>query len=138
MQYEENRWLQRFQNYQRALYHLDAAVQIGVENMSPLEIQGFIKGFELAFEMGWKTLQDYLEEQGYESKGPKNAIKQSFKDGLIEDHEWMKMLDSRNIVAHDYDDEKAKELATLISSDYYPVFDALDKKLTAIKNSLDA
>lgn len=138
MQYEENRWLQRFQNYQRALYHLDAAVEKGVDNMNQLEIQGFIKGFELVMELAWKTLQDYLQEQGYDDlRGPKPVIQQSFKDGLIEDgNEWVEMLESRNKAAHTYDEELALELANKIADSYYANFDALDVKLTGIKNAL--
>lgn len=139
MHYEENRWLQRFQNYQRALYHLDDAKELGVENMKPLEIQGFIKGFELAYELGWKVMKDYLEEQGESGfPGSLAVIKAAFKAGLIDNgNQWVKMKESRDEAAHTYDEAVALELARKISDEYYEVFDALDKKFTAIKNDLD-
>ena len=48
--FEENRWLQRFQNYQRALTHLDQAIKITedktIEEFSDLEIQGTINALK--------------------------------------------------------------------------------------------
>ena len=119
--FEENRWLQRFQNYQRALTQLDNAIKStedkGIDEFSDLEIQGTIKCFEMVFDLAWKTLQDYNTEQGYELKGPKNSIQQAFKDNLIKDGEqWEKILEK-------------------IRTSYYFVFDDLDKVLTRIKNN---
>lgn len=138
--FEENRWLQRFQNYQRALIHLDQALLTTkdktIDEFSDLEIQGTIKCFEMVFDLSWKTLQDYNTEQGYELKGPKNTIQQAFKDNLIKDgDEWAKMLDSRNDTAHAYDGDMATEILEKIRNSYYLLFDDLDKVLTRIKNN---
>lgn len=138
--FEDNRWLQRFQNYQRALTHLDQAIKSnedkGIDDFNDLEIQGTIKCFEMVFDLSWKTLQDYLTEQGYELKGPKNSIQQAFKDDLIKDgEEWVKMLDSRNDAAHAYDGDMANEILEKIITKYYFLFDDLDKVLTRIKNN---
>lgn len=139
--FEENRWLQRFQNYQRALTHLDQALKStedkSIDEFSDLEIQGTIKCFEMVFDLSWKVLQDYFEEQGYEiGKGPKMNIQQAFKDNLIKDGDgWAKMLDSRNKAAHAYDGDMATEILEKIISSYYFLFDDLDKVLTRIKNN---
>jgi nucleotidyltransferase substrate binding protein (TIGR01987 family) len=119
--YAESRWLQRFQNFQRALYHLDAAIAKGLENMNPLEVQSFIKGFELAYELAWKTLQDYLYDIGYEQiRGPKPVIQQAFQDGLLNDgNAWLEMHDSRNDAAHIYDEMIALGIARKIQASYY-------------------
>jgi nucleotidyltransferase substrate binding protein (TIGR01987 family) len=136
----ENRWLQRFQNYQRALTHLDQAIKSTedkeIDEFSDLEIQGTIKCFEMVFDLSWKTLQDYLGEQGYGMKGPKPILDQSFKDDLITNgDEWAKMLDSRNKAAHAYDRDLATEVLEKIRKSYYPLFDDLDKVLARIKNN---
>lgn len=138
--FEESRWLQRFQNYQRALTHLDQALKSteakSIDEFSDLEIQGTIKCFEMVFDLAWKTLQDYNTEQGYELKGPKNSIQQAFKDNLLKDgDEWAKMLDSRNDSAHAYDGDMAVEILEKIRNSYYYLFDDLDKVLTRIKNN---
>lgn len=138
--FEENRWLQRFQNYQRSLTHLDQAIKSTedkeIDAFSDLEIQGTIKCFEMVFDLSWKTLQDYLDEQGYEMKGPKNILEQAFKDNLLKDgDEWAKMLDSRNKAAHAYDGDLAIDVLQKIRNSYYFLFDDLDKVLTRIKNN---
>jgi len=137
--FEESRWLQRLQSYQRALTHLDQAMKIAREKelgaLNDLEKQGLIKCFEMSFELAWKTLQDYLAEQGYEGRGPKPTIQQAFKDNLIKDgDEWIKMLDSRNDAAHAYDGDMADEIIGKIISDYYLHLNDLDTVLTRIKN----
>lgn len=139
--FEENRWLQRFQNYQRALIHLDQAIKSTedkeIDDFSDLEIQGTIKCFEMTFDLSWKVLQDYFVEQGYEyGRGPKANIQRAFKDNLIKDgDEWAKMLDSRNDTAHAYDGDMAVKILEKIRTSYYFLFDDLDKVLTRIKNN---
>ena len=141
MMYEDSRWLQRYQNFQRALGHLDSAIKTTegrtLDEFSDLEKQGTVKCFEMAFDLAWKTLQDYLGEQGYQQKGPKNTIQQAFKDNLIVDgNAWVRMLDSRNEAAHAYDEPMADEIITAIRTDYYVLFDQLDRTLTQLKNAL--
>ena len=138
--FEDSRWLQRFQNYQRALVRLGQALKTTedryVEEFTDLEIQGTIKCFEMVFDLSWKTLQDYLEEQGYDMKGPKNILEQAFKDNLLKDgDEWGQMLLSRNKAAHAYDEDMAKEIIDKIIKKYYFLLDDLDKVLTHIKNN---
>lgn len=138
--FEDSRWLQRFQNYQRALVRLGQALKTTedryVEEFTDLEIQGTIKCFEMVFDLSWKTLQDYLEEQGYDMKGPKNILEQAFKDNLLKDgDEWGQMLLSRNKAAHAYDEDMAKEIIDKIIKKYYFLLDDLDKVLTRIKNN---
>jgi nucleotidyltransferase substrate binding protein (TIGR01987 family) len=140
--YQDSRWLQRYQNYQRALSHLDAALLStegkDVTDWSDLEKQGTIKCFEMAFELAWKTLQDYLAEQGYDiGKGPKATIQQAFKDNLVVDgNAWIRMLDSRNEAAHTYDEAVADEIIQAIVGGYYALFDQLDRTLARLKNAL--
>lgn len=139
--YEESRWLQRYQNFKRALAHLDDAMnqarERGVSEFSDLEKQGLVKCFEIAFDLAWKTLKDYLVEQGYpDVMGPHSVIKQAFTDGLIVDgNEWVRMLESRNDSAHTYDETIIEEIIESFSKNYYILFDQLDRKLTALKNA---
>lgn len=139
MEYEENRWLQRFQNYQRILYRLDEELKEDVNEMSELEKSGLIKRFEMIYELGWNTMKDYLTEQGEIMVGSVQAIRSAFKAGIIDDGNlWMQMKNSRDLAAHTYDESFADELAEKIANEYYEAFDLFDKKMTAIKNALDA
>lgn len=109
MNYKEIRWKQRFENFENAFLLLEEAVN-DFPNLSKLEKEGLIQRFEYTFELSWKTLKDFLESQGVEAKFPREVIKQAFKNELILDGElWLQMLDSRNQMAHTYDEKTFKK-----------------------------
>jgi nucleotidyltransferase substrate binding protein (TIGR01987 family) len=77
--------------------------------------------FETAFELAWKTLKDYLESEGVDTKTPRETIKQAFQTRLLADgHVWIKILDDRNMMSHTYDDEESRKVERLIRNDYFP------------------
>jgi hypothetical protein len=61
---DEQRWMQRFENLEKANKNLTAACALN--QYSELELAGLIKSFEMAFELAWKTLKDLLFYEGYE------------------------------------------------------------------------
>jgi nucleotidyltransferase substrate binding protein (TIGR01987 family) len=76
--------------------------------------------FEYTLELAWKTLQDYLNELGYNIKGPKSVIMQSFQDNIISDENiWLEILASRNLIVHSYNEGTADEIANKIINSYY-------------------
>ena len=77
MENPDVRWKQRFSNFSKSMNYLEQALTI----QSPDIVQkaGIIQFFEMSFELSWKVLKDYLEEQGFEDvKSPRAAIKQAF------------------------------------------------------------
>ena len=74
--------------------------------------------------MAWKTLQDLLRERGYtDIAGPKPAIRQAFKDGLVNDGDiWQAIHAARNLAAHMYDLDQAQRLASEIRNSYARAF----------------
>jgi len=116
------RWLQRFQNFNKAFSQLEK--YIAQDRLNKLEEQGLIKAFEYTYELSWKTLQDLLEEKGYtDVRGPKPVIEQSFQDGYIADGEaWMRMHISRNLTSHTYNEETANEIVEKIRDEYVSLF----------------
>ena len=58
----------RFQNYEKALKHLEEA--ISKKDLSDLEKAGVIQIYEFTFELAWKTLKDFLEYKEFGSKIP--------------------------------------------------------------------
>ena len=53
---EDMRWKQRFQNYKKALATMKAALALAKSrDLSDLEEQGLIKGFEFTFELAWNV-----------------------------------------------------------------------------------
>jgi nucleotidyltransferase substrate binding protein (TIGR01987 family) len=135
---KDSRWLQRFQNLEKAFREFNSACSL--EHYSKLERSGLIQTFEYTFELAWKTLQDLLLSRGYEGiLGPRPVIEQAFQDGIVEDGEaWAKMLLSRNLTVHTYNEKTAEELAGLIKSLYYPIIATLVEKLSEQRASIDA
>ena len=97
--------------------------------------QGVLQSFEYTNELAWKTLKDFLEYQGNRDiYGSRDAIRVSFKLGLIEDGElWMDMIKSRNQTSHTYDEAIANEIVKEIINRYYGEFVKLYNKLNEIK-----
>ena len=129
---EDIRWKQRFQNYKKALATLKNAVELAQEReLTELEKQGMIQGFEFTFELAWNVMKDYLEEQGIIGIiGSKGAVRHAFNKGLIEDGQvWMDMIKDRNLASHAYDEEIALGLVVAIIDTYYHQFSLLAQKM---------
>jgi nucleotidyltransferase substrate binding protein (TIGR01987 family) len=133
---EDIRWKQRFQNYQKALATMKSAMELAAaRELSDLEKQGVIQGFEFTFEMAWNVMKDYLEEQGINGIiGSKNAIRHAFNKGLIDDGEvWMEMVKGRNLASHSYDQEIAERLLKKIRESFYSLFVAFEEKMNSLE-----
>lgn len=111
--------MQRFENYEKAFMQLEKTINI--KKPSEAERAGLIQFFEVAFELAWKTLKDYLESVGYITQSPREAIKQAFQSQLITGGQaWLEALDNRNLTVHTYDEKTAQKIESLIRNSYYP------------------
>lgn len=127
------RWIQRFDNFQRALNFLQEAVELSQERLlTRLEQQGLIQGFEFTHELAWKTLKDFLDYRGVGGViGSRDAARVAFREGIVIDGElWMEMIKSRNLTSYTYREEVADEIAGKILNGYYSAFCELKKPLT--------
>jgi len=130
------RWVQRFQNYRQALSRLTEAVKLSRERpLSDLEQQGLIQGFEFTHELAWNVLKDYLEAQGFvDLVGSKNATRQAFKNGLLEDGEaWMDMFHARNLTSHTYQEKIAEDIVKDILGRFHPAFAAMETRFRQLE-----
>ena len=118
---QDIRWVQRLQNWNRALAQLSKFMQR--EELNELEEQGLIQSFEYNHELAWKTLKDFLEDQGYEELfGSKNVTRKALESGVIKHGEvWLEMIKSRNLSSHTYNEEVTRKIITAIVDDYFEV-----------------
>jgi nucleotidyltransferase substrate binding protein (TIGR01987 family) len=125
MENKDTRWRQRFQNFEKSLQYLERALEIRQPDI--IQKAGLIQFFEISVELAWNVVKDYLEEQGFtEIRSPRSALKKGFETGLIQNgHDWMKLLDDRNITAHAYDESTVNIIETLIHKKYYPLLKQL-------------
>ncbi len=132
MKSQDIRWIQRFQNYQKAFAQLMQAVELSRQRaLSTLEQQGLIQGFEYTHELAWNTLKDFLEARGTANLfGSRDATRAAFALGLIEQGEiWMQMIQSRNQTTHTCNEETMEQIAAAITDVYVAEFARLQTKL---------
>ena len=119
----ELRWKQRFQNFEKAYLLFDEAMQLDRATLSQLEKEGIIQRFEVLIELAWKTLKDYLENEGYDQvKNGKHAIRVAFQDEIITDAEnWMETLKKRNLTSHTYNEDILEQTLIFLADIFYPL-----------------
>jgi len=133
MSAQDIRWIQRFNNYSKALGQLRKFIERG--ELNELEKQGLIQAFEYTYELAWNTIKDYFEDQGETNiNGSRDAFRLAFRRGLIQDGEtWMDMIKSRALTAHTYNEKVAEEIAGDITTRYYPQFVALQTTMRKLE-----
>ncbi len=134
------RWQQRFTNYQRAYAQLASAVELmRSRELSDLEKQGVIQAFEFTRELAWNVLKDYLNWQGEtEITGARDAIRESFKRGLIEEGQtWMAMLQDRNRTSHTYNESTMREILASIDTSYQAQLASLQSRFETLVDQHD-
>lgn len=137
---QDIRWKQRFNNYIKAFRTLVEAVELAkTRDLSELEQQGLIQGFEFTHELAWNVLKDYLEDKGITGLiGSKDATRAAFKNGLIgHGEDWMNMISARNQTSHTYQPEIAKAIVENILRRFYPAFESMAKKFAEIYDQRD-
>ncbi len=130
------RWIQRFNNYRRALEKFNQAVDIisnkleWGEEIDDLLEEGLIQRFEYTHELAWKVMKDYAQYQGYTNiQGSRDAFRKAFEMGIIENKAWMESINDRNLTSHNYDDETVTEILKAIIDTYALLFNDFEKKM---------
>jgi nucleotidyltransferase substrate binding protein (TIGR01987 family) len=135
------RWVYRFDNFRRALFLLNDAFEKRKEHeLSQLEEEGIIQRFEYCWELSWKTMLDFLRENGtvLQSITPTYVIRGALFAEIIDNGEaWMSALSTRNEMSHTYNFAKFKEAIIKIESNYMPIFEAFEDKLMELRLDLD-
>ena len=124
------RWIQRLENFQRALSTLQRAIGLAqIRPLSELEEQGLIQAFEFTRELSWLLIRDFLVDQGVAGiSGSRDAVREAVARQLLPQGQelvWMAMIRSRNLTSHTCNPAVAREIAELIVDRYGPVFQQL-------------
>lgn len=129
---DDIRWVQRLQNWNRALAQLNKFMQR--DELNELEEQGLIQSFEYNHELAWKTQKDYLQDQGHEELyGSKNVARKAFEVGLVSNGAvWLDMIKSRNLSSHTYNEAVTLEIIDAITDYYFASLCQLNEKLNQL------
>ncbi|MBI5167949.1 MAG: nucleotidyltransferase substrate binding protein [Candidatus Eisenbacteria bacterium] len=135
---QDIRWMQRFENFERALVLLQEPFAGDVTRLSALERGGVIQRFEVALELAWKTLKDYLEHEGrpVSPATPRQVFKEAAAAELVEHGGlWLDMLESRNRLSHTYDGSRFEEAVLAMRDRWLTAFVALHDVLLERRES---
>lgn len=118
-------------NFSQAVKRLNEA-NIAYRRHSDDDIyqDALIKRFEFTFELGWKSLREFLLAQGYrlEIPSPKGVFAFAYQEGILQDEAlWLDMLESRNLTSHDYGRQLSQEIADKISNRFCKALSDLNK-----------
>jgi nucleotidyltransferase substrate binding protein (TIGR01987 family) len=121
---QDIRWIQRFQNYLKALGQLQSALSVYDETADALIKEGILQRFEFTHELAWKVMKDYLEYEGHLGiTGSRSASRLAFNLGLVTDGQvWMDMIESRNRTVHTYDERVLQEEFAKVQQRYAAAF----------------
>lgn len=125
------RWIQRFESFSKAYNLMRSALEEKeIDEFDDLQKEGLVQRFKYTFELLWKTLKDFLEnEKVYiDIISPKNVIKAAATSYLLErmDVDGQILLDmheKRNLMSHTYDINKFKETLVKLKKLYLPEID---------------
>lgn len=130
------RWVQRTSQFDKAFSQLQEAVELArPRQLSRLESQGMIHGFEYTHELAWQTLKDFLEARGVRDLyGSRDSTRAAFKASLIDNGQtWMEMIQSRNLTTHTYNEATAAQIVAAILDRYFTEFQELQARLARLK-----
>ena len=116
------RYQEKLSDFNKALNRLNEAIEESKNNTKSTTLKdGVIQRFEFCYEICWKVMKMYLENEGIEeAKSPRSTFREAFKVELIDDGEaWIDMLKDRNLTSHVYDEEMAIEIYEKIITKYY-------------------
>lgn len=129
--------MKKFENFCKAIENIKVVATLS-EPYDILTTTGCVGLFEVCFELAWKVMKEALTKHGYDegqTGSPKMILKLAFKATMISDEQnWLDMLDSRNNVAHSYNEEIALQIIKRTQQCYIALFE--DLKETLEKNWL--
>ena len=121
--------MKKVENYARAFTQLESALPLFLSDPSDeLRRDGVIQRFEFTFELAWKSLREYMDDQGVSLpvSTPKSVLKAAYAAGILHDEQgWLAMLEARNLTSHVYDEQTAVEILEQINDSFLPLFRSL-------------
>lgn len=114
----------RFKSYCKSL---DALAEAKNRDLSDsFVLSGTSAKFSITFDLAWKVMKDVLIQYyfiiDFVSGSPRDVLRQSYKANLISNDKWMEMLQARNELAHDYDNEIVLLYCDKIINEYIDLF----------------
>lgn len=82
-------------------------------------VESTIQRFEYTFELSWKLISSILKDQGLETYGVKNIIREGARLGLIDNTDlWFEFANARNLSSHIYNQPIAQKVYQVAKSNF--------------------
>lgn len=104
----EEKYFNRYRSFCRSLRNLEKSKF--ADPTAEFVLEGTIRNYILTFDLAWKVMKDILVKQleitDFAIGSPREVLQSAFTNGLISDDIWLKMLKTRNLLAHDLNECK--------------------------------
>ena len=130
----------KFDQYKKAVAKIKEASEAYSKSGDELIRDALIQRFEFTFELAWKTIKEYLTDQGVSDdiSFPKSVLKKAFTANIIDDEKWLDMLDDRNMTAHIYNEKIAAAISSRIQTSYVELFEKLTENMEDLYGKSDS
>ena len=127
------RWSERVKDLGNAVSRLEEAIEDSKKYKIESLKDGVIQRFEFSVELSWKTLKNYLENEGVINiTTPKQSIREAFAKEILKVPEiWIEMLNDRNLTSHIYDSSISDKIYENIVKKY---FEEIKRNYEFLKN----
>ncbi|NTV09687.1 MAG: nucleotidyltransferase [Zoogloea sp.] len=132
VKHEAERFELQREYFEKALARLKEAL---AEDETSFVRDSIIQRFEMTFEMAWKAMFRFLAGRGEKVAAKAwDVLPLAFEAKLIDDAEqWDAMREYRNDSSHEYNEQKAIELAGFVRAHAVEAFDRLSRELARRK-----
>jgi nucleotidyltransferase substrate binding protein (TIGR01987 family) len=123
---------EKYENFLKAYRALDRSIGVLKDleyDVSPavhdVIVAGIIKHFEMAYELAWKFLKQYLKAVlEVEASSPKSVFKACYEYQVLPEstvNDLLRLAEDRNLTVHMYDQTTAEELLENINQHYQAI-----------------
>lgn len=125
--------MKKFENFCAALNNLKE-IYTYEEPYNTVVLTGLVGLYEICFEQSWKAVKEILFLNGFaesQTGSPRQILKSAYQSGMIHDESlWLEALNSRNNVAHAYNQAIALDIIRNTKDKYYQMFCELHDEIT--------
>lgn len=120
----ESKFINRYNTFCKSLENLKKSKSANPKDDFVLE--GTVQIYNLTFDLSWKVMKDILVKHmgilDFATGSPRETLQTAYANRLIDDDIWIRMLKTRNQLAHDYDGSLAEQEFNEIISAFYDTF----------------
>ena len=120
--------MKKYENFCKALKNLKE-IRDYEEPYDNVTLTGLVGMYKICFEQAWKAMKEILEWHGFEegkTGSPRQILKTAYAARMITDEDmWIEALQSRNNVAHAYNEKIALDIVRCAKKNYLELFEKL-------------